>query len=297
MSAETISTVPVTPLPHSQQGAELNNLPIKTITTEKPVVVQETIHPVEKIQVQPVIYREREQLEVHQVTQRLHQTHILSPKVERQILEPQYTNSNTARQLSAELEEVRAQALARDDVENVEIVEEEGGITRIRIIKKAIVQENQRRQIVEEVQPIIVRDTLSTQQREMSGVELPYFEKIVMVPMRFRFRGQVDFASFTLDQPFDVPTGQIMSVEELYRLQSFATRGPTEGYVPYSTQQQTFTSTTSTMSSIPAQPQQFNNHNLGQGITTSVTALPQGGAMRSTTATNASLNQPQLAPF
>jgi hypothetical protein len=290
MSAETISTVPVTPLPHSQQGVELNSLPVKTITTEKPVVVQETIHPVEKIQVQPVIYREREQLEVHQVTQRLHQTHILSPKVERQILEPQYTNSNTARQLSAELEEVRAQALARDDVENVEIVEEEGGITRIRIIKKAIVQENQRRQIVEEVQPIIVRDTLSTQQREMSSLELPYFEKIVMVPMRFRFRGQVDFASFTLDQPFDVPNGQIMSVEELYRLQSFATRGPTEGYVPYPTQQQNFAT-----GAVPVHPQQYNN-NLG-GITTSVTALPQGGAVRSTTATNFSMNQPQLAPF
>ncbi|PRP88450.1 hypothetical protein PROFUN_03167 [Planoprotostelium fungivorum] len=218
----------------------LTEAPVKTLTQEKPVVVQETIHPVEKVQVQPIIYREREQLEVHQITQKLHQTHIMSPIVERQILEPQYRNTS-ADQVS-ELESIKAQLAGREDVESYEVIEE-ADVTRVRVIKRPIIQESRKRTIVEEVQPVIIRDTIS---HEKEVESLAVFEKIVMVPIRFRFRGQVDFASFSLDQPFDVPLGQVMTVEDLYRLQLSAAKGATGGFVPMSTVSSTTTTTTAT---------------------------------------------------
>lgn len=261
-----ISTIPQQPVPHSNVAPEINSMPVKTIVTEKPVVVQETIHPVEKVQVQPVIYREREQLEVHQVTQKMHQTQILSPKIERRMAQPQYAPVDSAR--AAELDQIRAQAMAREDVENVEVIEEDG-VTRIRVIKRPILQENARRTIIEEVQPVIIRDTLTEQQRTIDA-SLPVFEKIIMVPMRFRFRGQVDFASFTVDQPFDAPVGPVMSIEELYRLQSMATVS-NGGFVQVANQNVTLNQT-------QTQVQREVYHPAGlSGLTTSVTAVPQGG--------------------
>jgi hypothetical protein len=55
---------------------EVRAAPTVIETIQKDVVVQERIHPVMKEEIQPVIYREREQLDVRQVTQMMHETQI-----------------------------------------------------------------------------------------------------------------------------------------------------------------------------------------------------------------------------
>jgi hypothetical protein len=44
--------------------------------TEKPVIVEELIKPVERVEIQPVIHREREQVEVHHIVQPIQQQEI-----------------------------------------------------------------------------------------------------------------------------------------------------------------------------------------------------------------------------
>jgi hypothetical protein len=139
---------------------------------EKPVIVKETILPQEKIEVQPFIHREREQLEVHQVVQPLHERDIAATSVRHATLpaemRAEIRESDTAFQTTyreattRHIPEVRTEAVQREFVNRPAIVEE-------RVHKK----------IVEEIQPVLYKETVTPVIIEETQ---PIFEKIVEAP-------------------------------------------------------------------------------------------------------------------
>ncbi|PRP74415.1 hypothetical protein PROFUN_06544 [Planoprotostelium fungivorum] len=144
--------------------------PVNYETVEKPIVIQEKIHPMEKEEIQPVIYREREQLDVKQITQLLHETEIKPTTVESRELAP----------------EVREPIVERGEPisENVILPSTQvDDVIRTQVIHEPIVNETIKKTIIEEIQPVLERDiirptiVLHTQ---------PIYEKIIEAPIVYR---------------------------------------------------------------------------------------------------------------
>jgi len=142
---------------------------------ERPVVVKETILPQEKIEVQPVIHREREQLEVHEVFQPLRERDVaptsvrhatLPAQVRAEVRESDAAFQTTYREASSRhIPEVHTQAVQREFVNRAPIVEE-----------------HVHRRIVEEVQPVLYKETIAPVVIEETQ---PIYEKIVEAPRIF----------------------------------------------------------------------------------------------------------------
>jgi len=144
-------------------------------TIEKPVVVQERIHPIEKEEIQQIIYREREQLDVRQITQMLHETEIKPTLFEQ-------------RELPAERREAIVERAAPIE-ENVVLATREVNATkRTSVILEPIINEVIKKTVIEEVQPVLELDIiaptviLNTQ---------PIHEKVVEAPTVYREVRQV----------------------------------------------------------------------------------------------------------
>ncbi|PRP88863.1 hypothetical protein PROFUN_00331 [Planoprotostelium fungivorum] len=135
-------------------------------TIQKDVVIQERIHPVQKEEIQPIIYREREQLDVKQVTQLLHETQI-QPTIVQQ------------RELPAERREAiieRGAAIQENFVASSRQVD---AATRTQVVHAPIVQEVIKKTIIEEIQPVLERDII---QSTVIQNTQPIYEKIVEAP-------------------------------------------------------------------------------------------------------------------
>lgn len=137
--------------------------PVVIETIEKDVVVHERIHPIEKAEVQPIIYRERELMEVRQITEPLHETR----------LEPTVLKS---RELPAE---VRAVVVERGTTPVEELVIPSTSRTelaqRSTIVNEPIVKERIKRTIIEEIQPVLERDVIYT---TIVQHTMPVYEKM-----------------------------------------------------------------------------------------------------------------------
>jgi len=135
-------------------------------TIEKEVVIQERIHPIEKEEIQPIIYREREQLDVKQITQLMHETQIQPTIVEE-------------RELSAEIREPiveRGEPLPQNIVLPTREV---GEVSRTQVLHAPIVEETIKRTIIEEIQPVLERDII--QPTVIQNTQTIY-EKIIEAP-------------------------------------------------------------------------------------------------------------------
>jgi len=139
---------------------------------ERPTIVKETILPQEKIEVQPVIHREREQLEVHEVVQPFKERDI-APTVVRQATLPaemraEVRESDTAFQTSYReastryVPEVHTEAVRREFVN-----------------KPAIVEEHVHKKIVEEIQPVLYKETITP---VIIQETQPIYEKVIETP-------------------------------------------------------------------------------------------------------------------
>jgi hypothetical protein len=188
---------------------------------EKPVIVKETILPREKIEVQPVIHREREQLEVHEVVQPLHERDVAATSVRHATLpaemRAEIRESDTAFQTSyreastRHLSEVHTEAVQREVVN-----------------RPAIVEEHVHKRIVEEIQPVLYRETVTPVLIEETR---PIYEKIVEAPrITEETRQMVDLGT----RYTDVPTAQLggLSLGE----QPYYTGGQYQSHIPYSGQ-------------------------------------------------------------
>jgi len=140
---------------------------------EKPLVLHETLRNQERIEVQPVIHREREQKEVHQIVQ---------PMREREVLQPKLVNTTLA-------DEIRA-PIIQDDTSVRGLMGQQthfasrdyAPLQTETINRPAIIEEHIKRTIVEEVQPVLYKETvIPTLVRQT----LPIYEKVVETPVLY----------------------------------------------------------------------------------------------------------------
>jgi len=139
-------------------------------TIQKDIVIQERIHPVQKEEIQPIIYREREQLDVKQVTQMLHETQI-HPTIIQQ------------RELPAQRREAVVERGAAITENFVAASREVDAVTRTQVVHAPIVQEVIKKTIIEEIQPVLERDII---QSTVIQNTQPIYEKIVEAPTVLR---------------------------------------------------------------------------------------------------------------
>ncbi|PRP89258.1 hypothetical protein PROFUN_02132 [Planoprotostelium fungivorum] len=139
-------------------------------TVQKEVVIQERIHPVQKEEIQPIIYREREQLDVKQVTQMLHETQI-QPTIIQQ------------RELPAQRREAVVERGAAITENYIAASRSVDAVSRTQVVHAPIVQEVIKKTIIEEIQPVLERDII---QSTVIQNTQPIYEKIVEAPTVLR---------------------------------------------------------------------------------------------------------------
>jgi len=160
---------------------------------QKDTVIHEHIHPVQKEEIQPIIYREREQLDVRQVTQMMHETQIRPTILEQ-------------RELPAERREAIVERGAPIAPNMILPSSQIDATTRTQVVHAPIVNEIIRKTVVEEIQPVLERDVF---QSTIIQNTLPIYEKIIEAPLVTREvvstrveLGTVDHSGRRLSQGF-----------------------------------------------------------------------------------------------
>jgi hypothetical protein len=240
---------------------------------ERAPVIQETVLPEERVEIQPIIHREREQLEVHQVVQPMRERDIVATEV-RSLVLPAETRQEV-RESDVEFQRrYQDELLKYNSGLNIQPVKHE------RFEKPPIVEEIVRKKVIEEIQPIIYRETIKP---VIIQETLPIYEKIVEAPRMFfeeqrsvidlgvknlsldTFRSGTTYSSF--QQPLHgqqsfVPTSSSFQ-QPLHGQQSFV---PTTSFQQPLHGQQSFVPTTSSFQQQPLQTgQQFATSGLQTG--------------------------------
>jgi hypothetical protein len=154
------------------QTIESTREPVNFVTVPKEAVIQEHIHPVEKVEVQPVVHRDRQQMEVHQIVQPISESEVLPPVIEEKELPPQFIGEFVENDALSQEQYVAGNSYHSSvDVD---------GVRRIRIIKEPIVEEVIHKTIIEEVQPVIHKETIAP---HIIKETLPLYEKVVEAPV------------------------------------------------------------------------------------------------------------------
>jgi hypothetical protein len=158
----------------SHKNFETEGVLVETLT--KPPIFEEVIKPKEITEVQPLITRERDVTEVHEVIQPIQAREVLPPVVEEKELP--MLEKETLRESEEEFQ--REYELTTESFKNSVEVE---NVQRERILKKPIIQEIVHKKVIEEIQPVIHKETLVPHiVREV----LPIHEKIVEAPKLYR---------------------------------------------------------------------------------------------------------------
>jgi hypothetical protein len=171
---------------------------------EKPMIVREKILPQEKIEVQPVIHREREQLEVHEVVQPLHERDIAATNVRYETLPAQ---------VRAEVRESDAsfQTKYRDAANRYVGSYETQPVQREFLSKAPILEEHISKKILEEVQPVLYKETIAPTLIEETQ---PIYERVVEAPTIFEeVRDTVDLGVKYFQTPLTTQMSNL-SVQE-----------------------------------------------------------------------------------
>jgi len=139
-------------------GREMEPLPEDQVLVlekrqfEREPVIEQVIKPRQLTEVQPVITREREQTEIHEILQPLREREVLPPTMEEKRLptiEGQVVESDASFQ--REYEQITEGLRSKVKVED---------LTRERVVNEPIVQEVVRKRIIEEIQPVIHKETV-----------------------------------------------------------------------------------------------------------------------------------------
>jgi len=154
------------------QTVESTKDPESTVAVSKEAILQEKIKPVETIEVQPVIHRQREQMELHQINENINQTEVLPTVYRDKELPAQFVGEFREDDKKVTEKYLEANSELRNTME-VDVVK------RIRIVKEPIVEEHVHKTIVEVVQPIIHKETFAP---VVIRETLPLYEKVVEAP-------------------------------------------------------------------------------------------------------------------
>jgi hypothetical protein len=147
--------------------------PVSLVTVPKEAVIQEHIHPVEKIEVQPILHRQRQQMEVHQIMQPISEREVLPAVVQEVELSPQYIGDFVEN-------DTASKELYVEGATKYESAVDVDGVRRIKVFKEPIVEETIRKTIIEEVQPVIHKETIAP---VVIKETLPLYEKVVEAPV------------------------------------------------------------------------------------------------------------------
>jgi len=140
---------------------------------EKGPVVKEHIHQHEREEIQPIIHREREKTEVVQMTRPIREREVQATVVEKRTL-PAETKPTIVQENSQFERDYNANVNRYKSSVDVDPVEHET------IEKPAIIHEHLTRRVIEEVQPVILKDvTVPTLIKEVQ----PIYEKIIEAPV------------------------------------------------------------------------------------------------------------------
>jgi hypothetical protein len=174
-------------------------LVLPTERIERPAVFHEKLHAEQVEEIQPVIHREHQTTEVHQILQPMQQT---------LVQQPQYLQ----KELPVEIRETVAKGPTYVPAPVMPGSTEFVGTERMTIMKQPIIMETEKRQIIEEVQPVVYKEVIQptiikeTQNIFEKVVEPAYYMKEVL--------------------PTQVVTAPVVE-------QSFAQTGYTTGYAPH----------------------------------------------------------------
>lgn len=127
----------------TRMGAEM---PVNFVKEERPAVVKERIFQMEEECIQPVIHREVEKREIHEILQPIHERQVLAPTFEEKELQAEF------RPIIGGYAPRQAATIAP----SVEYATKE----RTQIVRPPIIEETIRRTIIEEFQPVIHREVV-----------------------------------------------------------------------------------------------------------------------------------------
>jgi len=171
------------------QTVESTKDPESMVALSKEAVLQETLKPMERIEIQPVIHRQREQMEVHQINENISQTEVLPTVYKEKELPARYVGEFIEDDQAVTEKYLEANAEIKSTME----VE---GVRRIRIVKEPVVEEHVHKTIVEVVQPIIHKETFAP---VVIKETLPLYEKVIEAPTMSMEERSVDLG-VTVDQ-------------------------------------------------------------------------------------------------
>jgi hypothetical protein len=136
--------------------------PIAIEKREIAPVVHERIRREEVEEIQPVIHREREKTEIHKITQPIHTNQTMGVVTEERSLPAQFT-------------EFRTPAMAPPPAVILP-TSETLAAQKVRIEKAPVIIETEKKRIIEEVQPVVYKETV---QPHFIKLTQPIYEKIV----------------------------------------------------------------------------------------------------------------------
>jgi len=171
----------------SSSMASTNVLPAEVEIREKAAVIQEVIKPGVREEIQPVIHREREQLEIREEIQPIYEKSVRNTIIEERQLAPEFKPEVRLGQMPVLAEGPRGGVVVEAEQREV-------------LMNAPIVEEIVHKKIIEEVQPVIHREVIAP--RVIRETQ-PIFEKIVEAPvvsystLPARFVGQSQFATTT----------------------------------------------------------------------------------------------------
>jgi len=149
---------------------DVREAPVIVEKIEKPAVVHEVYKTEEVVQIQPVIEREREQLDVYEVVQPMREREVIATEVREAVL-PSQTRAVVVEDNSAFL----AARSVPGEFSTREVV-----ATRSQVVENApIVHETIVHKVIEEVQPVIYKEV---DRPILIKETLPIYEKIVEAP-------------------------------------------------------------------------------------------------------------------
>jgi len=147
--------------------------PITEEITQKSKIVQETVVPTKKEVIQPVIMREREQIEINQVVQPYEQTEVLPAIVKERELPSEYREYRQGMSEETKREYKEEATKFKSTVEYAPVEYQ-------RIEKAPVIHETVHKIVKTEVQPVIYKQTI---QPEIVKEVKPIYEKIVEAPI------------------------------------------------------------------------------------------------------------------
>jgi hypothetical protein len=130
-------------------------------TFQKPAVLKEKIFPIQEESIQPIVHREIERREIHEIVQPIHERKVLPTTVEE-------------RQLPAESRQF-GHFQHRVPITEPSTVET-APTSRTKLVNPPIIQETIRKTVIEEVQPVVHRDTYTT---HVIKETLPIYERVI----------------------------------------------------------------------------------------------------------------------